>query len=392
MREYVLHPTLPANQGSAFIGRAEKERRKILAHLLGRRLRAIDAQLCAPGGLPEHGIHRILVCRPNHRLGNTVLISPLLRELETMYPGAEIDILSAGCAAETLFRTRFQVRRIISLPRRIPRRPLHSIRLVRSVVRERYDLAIDACLQSNMGRLLLGACTARFKIGFPYAAENGSPLAAYHQSCPTHFALRNVHLLRVARGMARAQSWPALNVGLEPMERNRGKVVLNAILEQPADSTDTRPVLGIFANATGDKRYPETWWQEFIAVLRQRHPDVRIVDILAEHGLSQLPGTPHPFYSRNLRKLAAVLANLDGFISADCGVMHLASAVGAPTLGLFSRDNSDKYAPYGGTNHAIDTQTCSSGAQVAEQASRWVDRLRRAHRAERPTRLLESTA
>ncbi|MBB6183557.1 glycosyltransferase family 9 protein [Oleiagrimonas soli] len=381
MREHVLQQVMPESSGMAFIGRAEKERRKILASLLGRRLRAIDAQLCAPGALPVHGIHRILVCRPNHRLGNTVLISPLLRELEALYPGAEIDILGAGCAAETLFGTRFQIRRIVSLPRRIPRHPLRALRLIRSVTHDRYDLAIDACLQSNMGRLLLGACSARYKIGFPYDAEAGTPLASYHHGCPEHFALRNVHLLRVALGCASTREWPRLHVGLDPLELTRGKCVVDAILDSPADAPEQRPVLGIFANATGDKRYPEDWWQDFVATLRERQPDVRIVDILAEHGLSQLPGTAHPFFSRNLRKLAAVLANLDGFISADCGVMHLASAVGTPTLGLFSRDNAAKYAPYGDLNRAIHTHAEMSGAQVAEQASQWIARLHRERHA-----------
>jgi len=34
---------------------------------------------------------RVLVCRPNGRLGNTLLLTPLLQELERVFPGAEID-------------------------------------------------------------------------------------------------------------------------------------------------------------------------------------------------------------------------------------------------------------------------------------------------------------
>src|SRR5690348_597710 len=48
------------------------------ASILRRRFRRVGHALCEPGGLPQAGIHRVLVCRPNHRLGNSVLISPLI--------------------------------------------------------------------------------------------------------------------------------------------------------------------------------------------------------------------------------------------------------------------------------------------------------------------------
>ena len=56
----------------------------------------------------------MLVCRPNHRLGNSVLISPLIAEIETLYPGAEIDILGSDASA-CLYANRFSVRTVFVL-------------------------------------------------------------------------------------------------------------------------------------------------------------------------------------------------------------------------------------------------------------------------------------
>ena len=36
-------------------------------------------------------VKRILICRPNHRLGNLLLLSPLVQELESTLPNSEID-------------------------------------------------------------------------------------------------------------------------------------------------------------------------------------------------------------------------------------------------------------------------------------------------------------
>ena len=50
------------------------------------------------GHVPARGIHRILICRATKTLGETLLLSPLLQEIEARFPGAEVDIVS-GCGA-----------------------------------------------------------------------------------------------------------------------------------------------------------------------------------------------------------------------------------------------------------------------------------------------------
>ncbi|NUO71710.1 MAG: lipopolysaccharide heptosyltransferase family protein, partial [Frateuria sp.] len=96
----------------------------------------------------------MLVCRPNHRLGNALLLSPLIQEVEALYPGAEIDIVGSD-AAVSLFADRFHVRRVFALPRRVARHVLFSAKILRNVRSGRYDLAIDACNGSQSGQLVL---------------------------------------------------------------------------------------------------------------------------------------------------------------------------------------------------------------------------------------------
>ncbi len=96
------------------------------------------------------------------------------------------------------------------------------------------------------------------------------------------------------------------------------------------------------------------------AIPQLRRPDIVIVDVLAEHGASQLSGSFASFYTRDVRKLAAVIASMDGFISADCGVMHVAAASGTPTYELFSVTDEAKYAPYGRGSGGVDTRKPSA--------------------------------
>jgi hypothetical protein len=45
-----------------------------------RLFRSVENSLCTPSTLPARGIHRILIYRPNHRLGHAVLISPFIKD------------------------------------------------------------------------------------------------------------------------------------------------------------------------------------------------------------------------------------------------------------------------------------------------------------------------
>ena len=135
-----------------------------------------------------------------------------------------------------------------------------------------------------------------------------------------------------------------------------------------------RMTVAIFPNATGAKCYSESWWNQFVDTFQSLCPQVHLVDLLAAHGRSQLGSRPTPFYSQNLRRLAAMIACMDGFISADCGVMHLAAASGTPTLGLFSATDPAKYAPCGGANAGLDTRGKHVVA-VATAAAEWCARL-----------------
>jgi len=353
----------------ARVRRGDALRHRAITLLFGRLFSAVGRQLCEPGQLPARGIHRVLICRPNHRLGNAVLISPLLAEVEALYPGAEIDLVSGGEAARMLFTNRFQVRQVFCLPRKIARHVWQTIGLLRQLRRSSYDLAIDACHGSQSGRLLLGVVKARFKIGFPDTRTNADSL--WHDlSWPDHLAHRSVFLLRTAYAGKVERPCETLNLRLSEGERQQAGKALAAVLgeTQPAPG---RPVVGIFANATGAKRYGETWWEEFVDALLASQPNLLIVDVVAEHGQAQLGGDFASYYTRDLRRLASMIANMDGFISADCGVMHLAVASGTPTVGLFSVTRSSKYRPYGRSNTAIDTGGMSA-AQVAGTVSAWL--------------------
>jgi ADP-heptose:LPS heptosyltransferase len=70
--------------------------------------------------------------------------------------------------------------------------------------------------------------------------------------------------------------------------------------------------------------------------------------------------------SNHLRELGAALGTLDAFTTADCGVMHLASAAGTQTIGLFKVTDPVRYGPYGHGSAAIVAPDSAPEAAVRE--------------------------
>ena len=341
--------------------------RRLASALFRRMFRRLGSQLCEPGQLPVQGIHRILISRPNHRLGNTVLVSALITEVETLYPGAEIDLVGSD-ATEAIYASLFSVHRVFVVPRKIARHLWFTASVLRELRSSRYDLAIDACNGSQSGKILLALVNARYKLEFPDA--DVAPESAWHAfSWPAHLAHRAVFLLREAYAGTTSQAYPPLRVLLSPSEMEQAKSMVSRLCKGRGEP-GAGSVVGVFANATGGKCYGERWWADFLRTFQARCPQVQIVELVAAHGQSSLGDRFVPFYTRNLRHLAAVAASMDGFISADCGVMHLAAASGVPTLGLFSITDPVKYAPYGEHNEGVDTRN-TAVLEVANHAAQW---------------------
>ncbi|KAB5491444.1 hypothetical protein [Flagellimonas hadalis] len=73
-------------------------------------------------------IKSILICRPNHRLGNLLLLSPLVQELESTFPNSEIDLLVNQSYASQLYQNYENVDQVIAFPRNPFKNPIKSIR------------------------------------------------------------------------------------------------------------------------------------------------------------------------------------------------------------------------------------------------------------------------
>ncbi len=119
-----------------------------------------------PRTVPLKGLYRVLICQPEQSEATLLLLMPLIAEIQDRFPGTQIDLVVAGEAASRLFRGFPNVGQIYALPSKARRHPWSFLRTIQSLRQQRYDLAIDPDLSSQLSRLLTIHCRANHRIGF----------------------------------------------------------------------------------------------------------------------------------------------------------------------------------------------------------------------------------
>lgn len=336
--------------------------------------RAPAGTRCPPGQLPATNIHHILVCRSISKLGDFLLLTPLLEELETRFPHAEIDLLTRCEVAQQLCSNRPTMGRVRQLPRHIVRHPISATGVLASMRRCRYDLVIDPDPKSQSSRLLALMANAHWSLGFAGPYKSGRMTHVVDSTgCPQHMAKIPVYLLRRALGIETPGSvYPRLNIRLDEAELRGGREALTRLI-----GNNARRCIGVFASATGAKRLEPRWWERFLDAIVRHAPGCTVVEVLPAAGASQL-GAHYPcFHADNLREVAAVLAQFAAVVSTDSGIMHLASATGSPTVGLFRVTDPARWGPYGGSNRVI----LVAGREPEQVATQVVETLKEVHSA-----------
>jgi ADP-heptose:LPS heptosyltransferase len=305
-------------------------------------------------------IKKILIVRPNHRLGNQLLITPLLQEVIKQFPESKIDLFLKGNAGEIIFKNYTEVNKIIALPKKHFEQLFKYLGCWFYLKRQKYDLVINPMKNSSSGTIATKITNSKNKFfGVLNEIETIEKISDF-----THMAKKPVYTLweelKLVGIHLENKEMPKINIKLDSNELAAGKKKLTEI-------TDTaKEIICIFTFATNDKCYSKEWWAEFYEKLKTEFKNYTIIEILPVENVSQIDFIAPSFYSKDVREIASVIANTKLFIGADSGMMHLSSATDTTTIGLFSVTNLNTYQPYWKNNFGIETNN-KSMAEIIEK-------------------------
>jgi ADP-heptose:LPS heptosyltransferase len=259
------------------------------------------------------------------RIGDAVLSTGLLAHLLDRHPGAAVAI-AAGPAAAPLFEAVPGLERLIVLTKR--RWSMHWFDLYAAVASRRWDIVVD--LRGSALAYLL-------RVGKRHVMAKGNPKEHRVRQLARLFDLDPPPAPTVwtgprheaaAAALVPPTGGPFLAIGPAANWRGkqwRGERFAELALRLTAPGTGLLPGARVAVMAAAHER-PQA--EPLLAAL----PPERRLDLVGR---------------ADLLTAAAVLRRAALFVGNDTGLMHIAAASGAPTLGLFGPSPPAQYAPWG---------------------------------------------
>jgi ADP-heptose:LPS heptosyltransferase len=257
------------------------------------------------------------------RIGDAVLSTGLLDHLIRRHPGIAVTV-ACGPAAAGLFAHVPGLERVIVMRKRPA--ALHWLALWQEGIGRRWDIAVDLRGSAVTHLLRVGQRVVRRggRRGMHRLTELGQLLALDPAPLPIVWTNPAEH----AAAARRIPSGPPV-IGLGPTANWAGKVWPAEKFVGLFDALAAGPLPGARAAIFAGPGDPERAGAE--AVLRAL-PQRRVIDLAGQLTLTEA---------------AACLARCALYVGNDSGLMHLAAAAGAPTLGLFGPSPPEEYAPVG---------------------------------------------
>ncbi|MXZ01946.1 glycosyltransferase family 9 protein [Candidatus Poribacteria bacterium] len=280
-------------------------------------------------------------------LGDVVLTTPAIRAVRTHFPDAYIAMLVAKQSADVL-RENPHLNKIITFDRLAKDKDTgEMLRVIRHLRERKFTMAIDlqrkfrtellmyfsgAAERVGKGRL----CTVRVQ-------EQGNKHATTH-----YFDL--LHAVGIPASDQRLELFFAESERIDAARQLDTRGICETALK-----------VGLFPGAGWKLR---EWMPERFAAIGDRLVSQFNANVLVFGGekekelvqtvvdLMDAPATP---FAGNLqiRQFAACIEQCDLFLTNDTGPMHIAAAVGTPTVSLFGPGNHIRFQPLGAMHQTI---------------------------------------
>jgi lipopolysaccharide heptosyltransferase II len=313
--------------------------------------------ISAGKSLPPHP--RILVIRPDH-LGDLLFITPALRLLRHCFPQAHITAL-VGPWGKAIVERVPEIDAVASCAfPGFTRQPKTALWAPYALLRQEarrwrdFDLALVLRFDHWWGALLayMAGIPNRWGYDIPECAPFLTKVVPYNAG--KHEVLQNWNL--IVRGCARAGipcPTEAVSQALAwPVDANETYDVEKFLIARGVAPSDPVVIIHPGAGAPAKRWPPERYGQVADALMEQYGVKIVVTGSRSELGLAwwvaaEMWHDPIVLAGEtSLGELGALLARADLVIGSDSGPLHLAVAVGTPTLHMYGPVDPQQFGPW----------------------------------------------
>lgn len=313
-------------------------------------------------------MRKILVCHTGAWIGDMVLLTPALRTLKQTYPESFLTLLLRPLAVDLMKSNPYVDACIVDTKTDGQFRSL--MKLVRQIREHNFDISVVLHPTSFRNALLSFIARIPIRIGSNYKGR-GFLLTT---SCPHNTDLHEVdrylsilHLLNINPAPASSSNDTIQGFSqpeLEFWHTDAQRQWIQKLLQNEGITPNDRLIAVNLGTTWRTKQWDIS---NFAAVLHQITnvaSDVKIIltGSTSEQALvDELPvsdSTINLVGKTDILQLGALLERCEVCLTCDSGPMHIAAAVGTPTVALFGPTDPNRHRPYG-TGHTVIEKSVS---------------------------------
>jgi ADP-heptose:LPS heptosyltransferase len=273
-------------------------------------------------------------------IGDSLLATPLIRELRANFPGATIDALVLWSGSKDLLENNPHLNRVHQ-KNLIKAGKLDALRFLLSLRKNRYDISINTHPQSRIHyRIAARIVGAQTRISHEYENFGALDRQLVNRILPQDYSRHSIE--------NNFDVLPLLGAE-KKLPSHETEIFLTADEEKWADDFLARykltgqKILGVHVGSGGTKNLPLKRWPlknyaGLIRKLNKERPDLRVLlfggpeetqdhqVVLAQSNRDLTLAAK----TKNLRQTAALMKRCAAFLSVDTALMHIAAAVKVP--------------------------------------------------------------
>jgi len=329
-----------------FSKRVERFCKRYILNILKKFLKPVPVQ---PEEFDTESISKILVIRQDSRLGNLILMTPLIRGLKTAFPDAELDVLISEGYEDVLSHNPYIDNTIVFEKRKARLLPWLYPLFIKSLRRAEYDIAIDVSngYHFSLNNMLLTSLSgADYKIGY----NRNDAQAFLNLLVP--LPPPDMHMADAMLGLVKYVSTEVPEFPTAYFISDEDCSFADEWLKSHGIA-ELDSFFVIHPGGKGKKRWNEN---NFAGLIDRINADigVKIIVIggIAEHDtlvkIRDLSKVSFDVLENvTVGQMAAIIDRSNLFISGDTGPIHISSALGRPTIGIFISSDFRVYGPRG---------------------------------------------
>jgi heptosyltransferase-3 len=294
-----------------------------------------------PLELPKEYIDKILLVRPNFRIGDSLLATPAIFMFRKNFPRAKIDFVG-GPVSRVLFEN-LPIDHHYQTTRRFPDASWAYFGLLRQIRSVGYDLAVEVSVsQSAMGAFIVGLSGSRLRVGRKGRRDFWFNVKIPKPAESNKYQAVQIFLASVG---LKGDILPSMVLSAEERDAGLKRIVGLTVKGQG-------PIVGVFVGAriSRGKGWPKEYFLELIHDLHAH--GLKVVVFLGPEEKSSidffrqsLKSDVALVYEPSLRVFAGMISACQLFVTCDSGPMHLACALRVRTVAIFQKPDFNRWGP-----------------------------------------------